>query len=152
MIEGYGAVEPIPNATFHLDRGIDYRVVFDCRTAATADDGVNPGLDRIARFLNLLEQDGIPPGRAKLAAVFHSEPTKATLSDAAYRRRLGASNPNSELIGLLKEQGVELLVCGQSVVSRGFGLDEADSRFVMAVSSMSALAVYQLRGFALLLE
>jgi intracellular sulfur oxidation DsrE/DsrF family protein len=152
MIEGHGAIEPIPNASFRLDPGLQYKVVFDCRTGAKGNDQVNPGLDRIARFLNLLEQDGISPGRAEIAAVFHGEPIKATLKNEAYRRRFRIENPNTTLTGLLRDRGVELLVCGQSVVGRGFGLDEVDPGFTMAVSSMSALAVYQLRGFALLLE
>jgi intracellular sulfur oxidation DsrE/DsrF family protein len=151
MIEGYGRVEPIPGASFHLDETIEYKVLFDCRKGGPEDE-VNPGLDRIARFLNLLEEDGVPPERAQITAVFHGEPTRATLRDDAYRRRFGRGNPNSELIGLLRDRGVELLICGQSVVGRAFGLDEVDGRFTMAVSSMSALAVYQLRGFALLLE
>ena len=80
-------------------------MVFDCRAAAKDDGEVNPGLDRAARFLNLLEEDGVAPDRALIAAVLHGEPTKATLGDQAYRRRFGRSNPNGELIGILRAGG-----------------------------------------------
>jgi hypothetical protein len=152
MIRQYGSLQPIPGASFRLPADLDYKALFDCRRAAEQDGGVLPALNRLARFVNLLESVGIPSGRAKLAAIIHRDATSGALSPEAYRDRFGRDNPNGELVQELRRHGAELIICGQSLLEYGFEPSELDPRVSLAVSSLGVLVSYQLAGFALVTD
>src|SRR3989304_8538831 len=61
IIKGYGPINPLPNADFQADRSTRYRVLFEITRAAETMDKVNPGLDRVARFLNVMAASNIMP-------------------------------------------------------------------------------------------
>ncbi len=151
MIKGYGTLKPIPDAGFRPPTDLEYKAVFDCRMLEEQGGDVAPGLDRLARFINMLEEGGVPTGQTTLAALFHGPTAEATLRGDAYLKRFGRPNPNGELLARLDEHGVELLVCGQSVLSHGFALEEVAENMVIATTALLVLAVYQLRGYALMM-
>jgi len=148
MIERYGSLRPIPEASFQLPADLQYKVLFDCTRAAEQAGEVLPALNRTARFVNLLESSGISAGQAKLVVVMHGAAVPAALNAEAYRERFGRDNPNTDLIQELRRRGIEVHVCGQSFLGQGFEPDEIDPRIALAVSALAVLVAYQLRGFA----
>jgi intracellular sulfur oxidation DsrE/DsrF family protein len=146
LVAGHGGVVPLPEAAEQPRAGV--KAVFDI-TADAKPEEVNKGLERIARLLNLYGAAGLTARDVKVAAVFHCPADKAVLSDAAYAARYGvAANPNLPLIRTLKDAGVELFVCGQSLHDLGFDAGEVAGEVPVAASAMLVLANKQTDGYA----
>jgi intracellular sulfur oxidation DsrE/DsrF family protein len=94
-------------------------------TANSTPVGVNAGLDRATRLLNLYGAVGLAAGDVKIAMVLHGGATKSALSDSVFKARIGPdANPSLPLIRTLRKVGVEVFVCGQAL--HAAGLEEAD--------------------------
>jgi intracellular sulfur oxidation DsrE/DsrF family protein len=146
QIEDYGGIVEMPGASEPARQGA--KVVLDV-TADSKPDEVNRGLEAAARYLNLHAQAGHTADEAQLAVVLHGGATKATLADEHFARRLDArGNPNRELIRRLKDAGVELLVCGQSLARSGYEPSEVMPEIGLAVSALTANVNKQLDGYA----
>lgn len=150
VVPGYGKIHAVPEARERPDKGLRYRVVFNVTEAADSPDKVNPGLDKVARFLNLLSQDGVRPQPGDVVAVVHGPATPAVMSDGEYRAKTGAANANLELIRRLEDAGAEVRVCGQALASRNIAHEAVDKRVQVDVAALVTLANLQLRGYALL--
>ena len=150
VIKGYGPADPLPNATFQPDKSIKYRVLFDITKAAGSVDKVNPGLDRVARFLNVMAASGIMPGDMELAAVIHGPAAPSVLKNEIFKNRYKKDNPNQKIIKSLKEAGVKLFVCGQTLADDGFKDKWVNEEIAIAVSALVVVPTYQLKGYAYL--
>lgn len=148
VIKGYGRIEPLPNAAFQPDKPAKYRVLFDITKGSQSMDKVNPGLDRVARFLNVMAASGILPKDMDLAAVIHGEATPSVLKNEIFKGRFKVDNPNREIIQGLKEAGVKLYVCGQTLAEDGFQEKWVNEQIAIAVSALVVVPTYQLRGYA----
>ena len=146
----YGPVVPIPDATAEREGGDPYRVVFNITEGRPGDGRVSGDLALVGRFVNLLELSGMDPAASDLVAVVHGGATGAVVSDAAYRQRYGAPNPNAELITQLENSGVEVVVCGQALAGAGFPTDAVLEPVDVSISAMTEIAKRQLEGYALM--
>jgi intracellular sulfur oxidation DsrE/DsrF family protein len=133
QIEGYGSVVALPEAGERPRIG--GRVVFDTTAAATAGK-VNRGLESAARLVNLYAKEGLAASRPQIAVILHATATPAALVNLAHERTGGGSNPNRELVEKLLENGVEIWVCGQSVVRGGHALSDILPGITIAHSAM----------------
>ncbi len=147
-IKGYGPVEPLPNAAFQPDKLIKYRVLFDITKATESMDKVNPGLDRVARFLNVMAASGIMPKDMELAAVIHGQSVSSILKNEVFKDKFKTDNPNERIIKDLKEAGVKLYVCGQTLADDGFKEKWVNEQIAIAVSALVVVSTYQLKGYA----
>lgn len=150
IIEDFGAVFDIPEAEFSppLDRPL--RVVFEVAQSAPRPDGVNPRIETLARYLNMHARAGVPRENMELALVVHGSAAWEMASDDAYREQFGVSNPNLPLLEALRDEGVQLLLCGQSQRSRGIPADGLAAPVRLALSAMTALVDLQDRGYRLI--
>ena len=124
------------------------KAVFDV-TAAAKPGEVNKGLEQVARLLNLYGAAGLTAHDVTIAAVLHGEADQAVLTNAAYAARYNvAANPNLPLIRELKNAGVELFVCGQSLHELGFKSEEVAGEVPIADSAMLVLVNKQNGGYA----
>lgn len=57
VIPGFGAIVVVPGAAERPDPKLCYRVLFNVTKAASSPDQVNPSLEKVARFVNLLGAD-----------------------------------------------------------------------------------------------
>lgn len=133
QIEGYGSVVSLPEAGERPRIG--GRVVFDT-TAVPAAGKPSRGLESAARLVNLYAKEGLAASRPQIAVILHSSATPAALGDAAHERAGGGSNPNRELVERLLENGVEVWVCGQSVIRGGHALSDILPGIKVAYSAM----------------
>jgi intracellular sulfur oxidation DsrE/DsrF family protein len=133
QIEGYGSVVALPEAGERPRIG--GRVVFDTTAAAPAGKP-NRGLESAARLVNLYAKEGLAASRPQIAVILHFNATPAALVDTAHERAGGGSNPNRELVERLLENGVEVWVCGQSVIRGGHALADILPGIRIAHSAM----------------
>jgi intracellular sulfur oxidation DsrE/DsrF family protein len=133
LIEGYGSVVALPDAGERPRIG--GRVVFDTTAAAPAGKP-SRGLESAARLVNLYAKEGLSASRPQIAVILHFNAMPAALVDDAHGRTGGGSNPNRELVEKLLSNGVEVWVCGQSVVRGGHALADILPGIKVAHSAM----------------
>lgn len=149
-IQGYGKVHPYPEAAIQPSPKRDYKVLFDITKAADAADKVNPGLDHVARLLNLFALARVSTDRLKIVVVVHGSATPLVLKDNAYQKLYQKSNPNTELIGLLQSVNVKLYICGQALADKDINPASVNPKVTLALSALTVLINYQLDGYALI--
>jgi intracellular sulfur oxidation DsrE/DsrF family protein len=148
LIPAHGGIVPTPGAAEPPRQGT--KIIFDI-TASGKPDKVNPGFERIARYLNLSAAHGVMPNGIKIAAVLHGGATTCALGDTRYARHTGTKgNPNLPLIRELQKHGVELYVCGQALARAGFQASDVAREVPVAVSALSVLVNRQTDGYAFL--
>ncbi len=147
-IQGAGGIAVLPKAPYQPKSGT--RVVFDIAVASKPAE-LNKGLERIARLINLHAGHGVPENGLQIVAVLHGNSIDAALSDHAYKLRTGvAENPNLPLLRQLKESGVKLYVCGQSLAQKQYSHEEVTAPLEVAVSAMLVNVQSQADGFAVM--
>jgi intracellular sulfur oxidation DsrE/DsrF family protein len=148
VIKGYGPIVSLPRAAVQPDKSLNYRIVFDIVVGAKKKGGVVPGLDKVARVINVFASAGLPPSKLHLVAVLHGGATEAVLKAKAYLKRRGRPNPDLKLIRALKKAGVKLYVCGQALAEHHIKHADVNPDFTIALSALTVVPTYQLRGYA----
>jgi intracellular sulfur oxidation DsrE/DsrF family protein len=147
-IEKYGSVVALPDAGERPRPG--GKAVFDT-TAAAPEGKPNRGLESAARLVNIFELEKLGQERPQIAVILHFQATSAALNDAAHAKAAnGTSNPNRELVEKLLANGVEVWVCGQSVIRGGHSLDDVMPGIRIAHSAMIFNLNRQADGWATL--
>ena len=73
VIAGYGNTQTAPRAAERPDPALRYRVVFNITQGSAKDGKPNPSLAKVARFINLLGDDGVRPQRGDVVAIVHGD-------------------------------------------------------------------------------
>lgn len=149
-IAQFGKIRPAPEAAMQPDPALDYRVVFNVTKAATGNKNVNPSLDKVARYLNLLAAGKVTPKRGNVIAVVHGPATELVLSDEAFRAKHGTNNPNLPLIAALREAGAEVHVCSQALAGQKITNDQVSPLVVIDLSALTTLTTLQLKGWSVM--
>jgi intracellular sulfur oxidation DsrE/DsrF family protein len=152
VIQGYGKVHPMPEAVVQPSPDREYKILFDVTKASGTPGQVNPGLEHIARLINLFALAKVPPEKLKIVAVLHGPATALALDDHHYREKYQFDNPNRKLIDSLKRAGIIVYVCGQALSHNGFEPAWINPGVDIALAALTVLAVYQLDGYALIPE
>lgn len=150
LVKGHGGVYPIAEATEFPDDGIVYKIIFEVSAGADGPKALNPGLNNLARLVNLHVLGGVKKENLEVVAVVHGEATASLLSDEAYENRFETGNHNAGLVRALQEAGVKIFVCGQSLKARKVEADELLSGLTISLSAVTVLTTYQLQDFALI--
>lgn len=151
VIVEYGKITPVEGGAERPDRSLRYRVLFSVTKASSAPDKVNPSLEKVARFLNLLGADGVRPVRGDVVVIVHGPATPIVAEDPAYATKTGAAaNPNLALIAALKRAGVSVRVCSQALIGNGIAPATVDKAIEVDVSALTTMATLQIRGWALI--
>jgi intracellular sulfur oxidation DsrE/DsrF family protein len=107
---------PVPGVTFAGRPALTYRLAWATSTGADSAHQVLDALFAPARVFNALRADGVAAGRIKLAIVARGPAIRAFLTDSAYRALKGIDNPNLPVLRELHARGVQLIICGQTMV------------------------------------
>lgn len=135
QIDTYGPVVALPDAGERIRAG--GKVYFDTTAAAPAGKP-NRGLESAARLVNLCALEGMPGPRLQIAVILHFNATAAALKDEAHAKSpAGGPNPSRELVEKLIANGVEVWVCGQSVIRGGNPLSDVLPGIRIAQSAMT---------------
>ncbi len=145
-IANHGGVVRLPDAA-HQPRAWT-KLLVDLTSGSDAGK-LNAGLEKVAKYLNIYAGGGAEPAEVKIAVVFHGDATLAVLNADAYAAKFNTDgNPNLKLLQQLHESGVELYVCGQSLISKGSQPADVAEIVKPAVSALTAVVNLQADGFA----
>lgn len=147
-IAHYGKIHPRPDAAERPSRDQAHKLVFDISQASGQPDEINPGLNTVARAINLYASAGVPLNKLQFVAVVHGGATPAVLDNAHYKTRLGQDNPNVALIAALKKAGVKIEVCGQALSHHGFADASVNTDVTITLAALVDIAHYQHLGYA----
>ncbi|WEK42457.1 MAG: DsrE family protein [Candidatus Sphingomonas colombiensis] len=151
VLPNYGTIVPMPDAKERPDPSLRYRVLFEITKGAPTPDRLNPSLEKVARFLNLLGADGVRPAPGDVVVIVHGPATSLVMTDAAYAERNKVDkNPNLPLIDALRGAGVSVRVCSQALAGNHIAPAQVADKIEIDVSALTTLAALQLRGWALI--
>lgn len=150
VIENFGPAANMPETSFNLVSGTQYRLLFDVASGSKDEHALNRRLESAARFLNMHARAGIDPNDLRIEIITHGGTTWDALSNSAYRERFGQDNPNIALLEALGKAGVVIRQCGQSMAFNGIAESELAPQVGMAVSAMTAIVRRQSEGWAVL--
>ncbi|MFK7952713.1 MAG: DsrE family protein [Ekhidna sp.] len=150
VIKNFGGIYDIPEATVKVDPSLEYKIVIDVYGGSDDPEKVDPSINNVARLLNLHAVSGADVEKMKVVLAIHGESTYSTMSDEAYNDKFGVNNPNAPLVKELKQAGVKLTVCGQSLKGRRVSSDQLLSEIEIATSMLTTVTTHQLKGYAVL--
>jgi intracellular sulfur oxidation DsrE/DsrF family protein len=136
-------------ADMAIPKRAKFKVLFD--TSKGADAGsVNRTLNSAARFINMHAEAGVSEKNMKVAIVFHSKGSFDLTRDDYYSEKYdGAQNGNTAIIKALTEQGVRIILCGQTAAYYDITKSDLLPGVEMALSAMTAHALLQQQGYTL---
>ncbi len=138
VIEDYGPVADI-EITQPVPEDAAFRHSFDVSTRAN-DGEPNRTLTSAARFINMLARAGVDADRIKIAVVVHGK----AVHDVS-----GEDSSSADLVADLIDNGVSIIVCGQSAAYYEVKTDDLLPGVEMALSAMTAHALLQQQGYTL---
>jgi len=145
-IKQYGKVVKLPHAV-HQPRD-ESKICVDLTKGGDANK-LNPGIEKVARYINIYRGAGKTPANPHIAIILHGDATLAVLNADAYSKRFGTEgNPNLDCLHELHEAGVEIYVCGQSLIGKGGKPEEVVVFSDVAVSALTTLVNLQADGYA----
>jgi uncharacterized protein len=146
IIPKYGSVVQLSNAAHQPREGT--KVLIDV-TRGSEPAELNAAIEKIAKYLNIYAGGGAASAKGTFAVIFHGDATLAVLNDDAYAARFKTQgNPNLDLLHQLHEQGVELFVCGQTLISKDAKPEEVAVFIDTAVSALTVVVNLQTDGYA----
>lgn len=148
-VVGAGRIHPLPQAAYQPDPRATYKVVFSLTKGAAKPDEVNPGIDHVARAVNLYVAAGVPLDHLKFVAVAAGAATAIALDDAAYRQAFGVANPNLPVIAQLRKDGVDVAVCAQAMAEHHYDYAWKDPGVTLALSALTTVTELENQGYAL---
>ena len=148
VIRDYGKGVRLPDAAHQPRAG--RKIVVDITKGGDADK-LNPAIEKVCRFVNIYGGAGKKAAKVDIAVVLHGDATLAILNDDAYAARFQTQrNPNLACLTQLKDVGVEVFVCGQSLIGKKAKPSEVSKQAKVAVSALTALVNLQTDGYAYL--
>jgi len=150
VIKGAGEIISLPSAAVQPDAGLKYKIVFDITAWPKMDGKVVPGLAKVARLINVFDSAGVSPDKLDLVLVIHGPATEAALKPKLFQKKHGFANANRDLLDQLKKAGVKLYVCGQGLAEHNIAQPDVNPRLTIALSALTVLPTYQLKGYAFL--
>jgi intracellular sulfur oxidation DsrE/DsrF family protein len=150
VIKGAGEIVPLPNAAVQPDAGLKYKIVCDIIEWPKMEGKVVPGLAKVARLINVFASGGMSADKMDLVLVFHGPSTEAVIKPKLFEKKHGFANPSRDLLDQLKKAGVKMYVCGQALAEHNIAQTEVNPRVTIALSALTVLPTYQLKGYALM--
>src|SRR4051812_40447427 len=147
VIQHYGGVYAVPYGD-RPDSQLVYNIIIEAGAAIDHPDSLYAPFEHIARMYNLHVFGGVPRKNLHMDVVIFSKGVLAGLNNEAYRKRFGVDNPNLQVIREMKEAGINLYACGQSVT--GFELSPSlmNSDLEVVLSRATTVSTRQMKGYA----
>jgi intracellular sulfur oxidation DsrE/DsrF family protein len=101
-------------------------------------------------MFNLHVLAGVPKEQMHVVLAIHNAAVWSVLTDARYKELFGLINPHTPLIKELIDNGVKVVVCGQSLIKQKIAQDQLLEGVEVATSALTIITEYQLRGYAVL--
>lgn len=149
IVKDFGGIYEIENS-INPDPDLEYKIVVDLKTLQSNKKVINPGLNNVARMMNLHGLGGVKAENLKVVVVVHGSATETILNDERYYRKNNTDNPNLELIDALTEAGAGFYVCGQSLLARNYKQEEVNTKVKTGLSMLTVVTTHLHNGYHLL--
>ena len=150
VIPHFGQTYKVDNPDFVTDLDTPFKVIFDVSSAPEQAETKNKWIETVARFLNMHAEAGKPVSQLEVAMVLHGNASYGLLSNEHYHDKFGVNNPNIELFESLLDAGVQVILCGQTMVHRDLGANRRIPNIQVALSAMTAMIQLQQKGYILI--
>jgi len=138
------------NAAAQPDTSMDYKILFFI-VNNDHPKKVNFGLKHMARMINLLTAAGVKQDHMHIVGVMTGKATACTTADSLYQKVYSVDNPNDTLLTELAHDGhAKLYVCSQALAGMGYDESYLNPNVKRALSAITTVASYQLKGYAVL--
>jgi intracellular sulfur oxidation DsrE/DsrF family protein len=148
IVQGFGSVWEVPFAAKTPDKKTKYNIVVDITDAASKPDTINLYIEAVATLINLHGVGGVPADRIRVVMVFHKMSTYSIFSNEKYKERFKVDNPNLPMLKALKDAGVEMYTCGQTLFRGKIPQESITPEVQISTSALTLLTEYQLKGYA----
>lgn len=150
IVKGFGGIYEIPEATERPDPSLEYKIIVDLSTAAENDREISRWVDNVARLINLHGLAGVPKDRITVKVIIHGGAIFTLLNDENYKKKFEVDNPNLKVFEALKASGVDIMVCGQSLLARNLKVADLWPGVRVAHSALTTITTYVPQGYVLL--
>jgi intracellular sulfur oxidation DsrE/DsrF family protein len=150
IIKNYGAALEVPYATMTIDPKADYKILIDVTTATEKPELINENVENIARIINLHALGGVSAKKLHVVAVFHGPAVLTLLNNENYQKKFGVNNPHLALFAALKEAGIPMYVCGQTLFKRNVDPATIVPEVLPALSAITTITTYAAKGYTVL--
>ena len=150
VIKKFGTVTEVPFSVENPDTKLDYKVIVEVSSDNTKPETVHEFFDKVAAVVNLHALGGVPANKFHLIMVIHGPAAQFVLNNEEYKKKFNVDNPNIPLFKELKDAGVKIFVCGQSLNKRGIPKENVTPEVSPALSAITTLTTYQLKGYSVL--
>ena len=157
-IQGYGGVIPVTFEAEKPDPAKHYKFVIELGDKIEDKTKVAEMLDYAARMYNLHRYAGVPKENIELAIVIYAGSTPMVINNLKYRKRFDKEDPNSTMVNpnipLLDEfikNGIQLIVCGQSMMKQNLLPADIYPGVRMAVSRFTATTDLIEKGYQVII-
>ena len=148
VIKDFGGVYDVRDAIDKPDPKIDYKIVVEAEGAIEHPDSIYRPFENISRMYNLHVFGGVPRNHLHLDVVIFFKATFVILNNEAYRKKFGIDNPNLKIIEEMKQAGINLYACGQSVTGLGIDPKTVNPNFQVVLSRATTVSTRQMKGYA----
>lgn len=156
-IQGYGGVIPVPFAAEKPDPSQKYKFVIELGKKVEDKTQLADMLDYAARLYNLHRYAGVPKENIEMGVVIYASSTPMVMSDSAYRKRFNKNNndsarvnPNGPLLEELHRNGIQVIICGQSMMKQDLLPGDIYPGVRLAVSRFTATTDFLVKGYQLI--
>ncbi|TRZ42211.1 DsrE family protein [Robertkochia solimangrovi] len=149
-IQGYGGVIPVPFETEKPDATKQYKFVIEIGNRLKDKNIVADNLDYVARMYNLHRYAGIQKENIEIAIVIYSGSTSAVLTNLTYDKRFSQENPNGALLDEFLRNGIQVFVCGQSMMKQNLVPADIYPGVRLAMSRFTATTDLIEKGYRLI--
>lgn len=150
VIRSQGGIFEIPFSVENPDPTLRYDVIIEVERESEKPDTINWALNNVARYLNLLSVGGVPASQVNVVLAIHGGAAYTAMNNEQYKAKYKKDNPNLKLYQELQAAGVKMFICGQSIVNRKIDRTRMVPEVKPALSMLTTVTTYQLKGYAYL--
>lgn len=129
------------------DKNLEYKIAIDVTDRHKDSTTVMSTLQEVARTYNLNIANGVKKENLNMAVVIHGGAIYNILNEEAYQKKYGTSNPNIEVIKLMKKEGIKFYVCGQILAFRQTDEKDIIKDIEVTLSAKTALITLDQMGY-----
>lgn len=150
VIKKFGTVTEVPFSVENPDAKLDYKIVVEVSSDNAKPEAVHEFFDKVAAVVNLHALGGVQANKLHVVMVIHGLAAQYVVNNEGYQKKFGMDNPNIPLFRELQDAGVKLFVCGQSLNKRNIAKEVVIPEVKVALSAITTLTTYQLKGYSYL--
>jgi len=129
------------------DKSLEYKIAIDITDRHKDSTTVMSTLQEVARTYNLNVANGVKQKDLNVAVVIHGGAIYGLLNEEAYQKKYNTSNPNIEVIKLMKKEGIKFYVCGQILAFRQTPEEDIMKDVEITLSAKTALITLDQMGY-----